>query len=69
MIPQLSPEQLKRFRHWLVDCRFVSSSLQARKMTNSHINTHKTFLYFIDMAYEFEFFEEIADIAEVYIIE
>lgn len=33
--PRLTPEQTKRLRDWLVECRFARSMADARKMTDT----------------------------------
>lgn len=63
--PQLTPEQQKRFRHWLVKRRLYSSYQKACKATDSHIRIHKVFLQVIGFCDFFET-EEIDDILLAY---
>lgn len=64
----LTPQQLKIFRHWLVDCGFYPSYTKAIKATGSHLRCHDVFLQVIPYATESQL-SRIEDILEVYAVE
>lgn len=63
----LTPEQLKRFRHWLVKRGCFPSYQKAIRGTDSHIKCRAVFLEIAPWVDDFEF-EGIMDISETYTV-
>jgi len=66
--PELTQDQLKRFRQFLVDCRYAKSFTVARKMTPDKRSCHETFLKAFPQASE-SIMSSIEDILDLYAVE
>lgn len=74
--PELTPDQLKRFRQFLVDVRFAKSQTDARKMTPDKKSCHEVFLKLMQHVHAgcpYDIVEQlmlpIADVCDLYVVD
>ncbi len=74
--PELTQDQLKRFRQFLVDVRFAKSLTDARKMTPDKKSCHEVFLKLMQHVHAgcpYDIVEQltlpIADVCDLYVVD